>query len=333
MSVMVWELESVQKQHALQGFLPIYVHSLAVDSVLEFDLYVFNGQEMVLFRNSHLPLTSESRKELLERNLSRLYVSVADRRLYQKHIQTHISQILADRTVDEFTKASIVYDSAKELVREVFSDPIRADNIRNCQMLIESTVQYVLEGQNAFHNMLRIMSFDYTVYTHSVNVCTFSLALAHAAGIEKTNELIELGTGALLHDIGKAKIPESILHKPGPLDQAEWRTIQQHPQFGVELISETDVIPQASYLPIWQHHERLGGTGYPKRLEDGEIHVYGRIVAIADAFDAMTTNRVYREAKDSFSTLQTMSQEKDCFDPVLLRSMIELMGPVRPDIG
>jgi putative nucleotidyltransferase with HDIG domain len=315
----------------LDNFMPIFVRSLGIGNILDFDLYVFNGCEMVLFRAARLPLTSEACKSLLESNLNRLYIAKDDRSLYQKHVQTHIGQILADPTIDGFTKATIVYDSAKDLVKDLFTDPTRGEKIRDSQAFVESTVLYVLEGQNAFHNMLRVMSFDYTVYTHSVNVCTFSLALAHAAGITKTNDLIELGTGALLHDIGKVKIPEAILHKNGPLDQSEWKTIRLHPQWGVEIVSETDTIPENSYLPIQQHHERQDGTGYPNGLAGADIHIYGKIVAISDAFDAMTTNRIYRPAQSSFPALQTMAEQDEGFDKSLLQRFIKLLGPTRSE--
>jgi putative nucleotidyltransferase with HDIG domain len=324
--------ESIQKRRDFSGYIPIYTRSLTANNILDFDLYVFDGQEMILFRSSKLPLTSESCSDLLKRNLNRLYVSVTQRQEYQHFLRTNISQILADKSVDDFTKSSIVYDSAKELVKDVFADPTKCQHIKDSQAFVESTVMYVLNGRNAFHNMLRIMSFDYTVFTHSVNVCTFSLALAHAAGIEMTKDLIKLATGALLHDIGKARVPESILHKSGPLDQSEWQIMHKHPQWGVELMSETDLIPQESYIPISQHHERLNGKGYPDGLGDGHIHIYGKIVAIADAFDAMTTNRAYRAAEGTFPTLKTMSASEEGFDEPLLRRFIELMGPARPDI-
>jgi putative nucleotidyltransferase with HDIG domain len=316
----------------VSGYIPIFTHTLTVDSVLDFDLYLFDGTNIVLYRSKDLPMTTESRRELLRRNLNRLYISAEHRRQYQKYIRNHISQVLTDESVDDFTKSSIVYDCAKELVKDVFSDPTRCEHIQESQSLVESTVLYVLEGKNAFLNMLKVMSFDYSVFTHSVNVCTFSMALAHASGVDKTQELIELATGALLHDVGKARVPESILHKPGPLDRSEWDTMRRHPEWGVELMTETDLIPEASYLPIAQHHERITGKGYPKRLSREGIHVYGRIVAIADAFDAMTTNRVYRAADSTFSTLRTMSDPKQGFDEDLLRQFIKLMGPARPDL-
>jgi putative nucleotidyltransferase with HDIG domain len=321
-------VQSVHKRRSfLDGYLPIYLHSLRVDNVLDFDLYSFNGQEMVLFLANRFPFTRETLALLAKNNIRRLYISVDSRRQYQRHIQAHIAEILADPSVDGFTKSSIVYDSAVDVVRDVFESPGKGEAIKASQEFVESTVMYVLEGQNAFHNILRVMSFDYSVYTHSVNVSTFALALAHAVGIERTQELIEIGTGALLHDIGKVMIPEAILHKPGPLDESEWSTMRQHPRWGVEIISETDLIPEAAYMPIEQHHERRDGSGYPDGRCGEDIHIYGKIVAIADSFDAMTTNRVYRPAADSFSTLKELFDLKDRFDLRILEQFTRLMGP------
>ena len=324
--------QSVQKQRELLEYIPIYACSLTANNILAFDLYVFDGQDMVLFRSAQLPMTSESCGDLLKRNLNRLYVSATQRKEYQQYLRSNLNQILEDPSIDDFTKSSILYDSAKELVKDVFADPTKCQHIKESQAFVESTVLYVLREQNAFLNMLNVMSFDYSIFTHSVNVCTFSLALARAAGIDRTKELIKLATGAMLHDVGKTRIPEQILSKSGPLDQSEWQIMRKHPQWGVELISQTNLLTQESHIPILQHHERRNGQGYPAGLGPDDIHIYGRIVAIADAFDAMTTNRVYRSAEDTFSTLKTMSAEEEGFDEPLLRQFIKLLGPARPDI-
>jgi putative nucleotidyltransferase with HDIG domain len=314
-------------QAILELFLPIYVHSLRIDSILDFDLYIYNGRDVVLYRACHLPFTAKTQAALLENNVSRLYVPIDKRRQYQRYIQTHIDKVLADPSVDDFIKSSIVYDSAKELIKDVLSNPTLGENIKSSQAMVESTVLYILEGPNAFHNMLRVMSFDYSVYSHSVNVCTFSLALAHAAGINRTRELVELGTGALLHDVGKTKVSESILNKRGPLDPSEMETVRQHPRWGVELVRETDLIPEVSYLPIKQHHERENHSGYPDGVGSDEIHPYSKILAIADVFDAMTTERVYRSAIGTYPALKTMHAKKDSFDRRFLELFTRLLGP------
>jgi HD-GYP domain-containing protein (c-di-GMP phosphodiesterase class II) len=314
-------------RQCLGEYLPVYMASLRTESVLNFDLYHFNGQDMILFRAAHQPFTPKVRELLMERNIMRLYVPSSQRRLFQSYVQSNIRVILDDEEIDEFTKASIVYDSAKQLMSDVFENPTHGENIRQSQAFVEATVMYVLQGPNTLHNMLRVMSFDYTLYTHSVNVCTFSLALANAIGIEKNSELIQLGTGSLLHDVGKVKVPDTILHKPGPLDPGEFETIRQHPLWGVELVSGAGLLTPETFIPIKQHHERQDGAGYPARLKASDIHLYGRIVAIADAFDAMTTNRVYAEARSAYDTLKVMFEDKHGFDEELLRTFTKLLGP------
>lgn len=326
-------VESRHSQQGIEGYIPIFTHTLTADSILEFDLYAFDGRDMVLYRSSKFPLTAEKRQEMLRKNMHRLYVSTSQRTEYQKHLRDHIGQIINDPSIDDFTRSTIVYDSARELIKDVFADPTRGEHIRESQEFVETTVQYVLEGKNAFHNLLKVMSFDYTVFSHSVNVCTFALALGKAGGVEKTSDLVALATGALLHDVGKARVPDEILHKPGPLDQAEWQMIRRHPEWGVELMTATDLIPREAYIPIAQHHERRSGGGYPNQLKEDEIHLYGKIVAIADAFDAMTTNRVYRAAAGTYQTLETMATSSEEFDRPLLRTFIQIMGPDRPDLA
>lgn len=308
-------------------FLPICMQSLQIESILDFDLYVAVGREMVLFRASHLPFTAKARAALLENGVDRLYIPRDSRQAYQTYIRSNITRILADSSLDDFSKSSIVYDAAKELVKSVMADPTKGENIRSSQALVEATVMHVLGGQSAFHSMLRVMSYDYSTYTHSVNVCTFSLALALSSGIDATSDLVALGTGALLHDVGKTRVPDSILLKPGPLDPSEMEIVRHHPQWGVELVRQTDLIPEVSYVPIAQHHERQDHSGYPDRLGGDEIHVFGRVVAITDVFDAMTTERVYRSARDTYPTLKTMYAARESFDGKLMDHFAQLMGP------
>ena len=144
-------------------------------------------------------------------------------------------------------------------------------------------------------------------------------------------ELDKIGTGALLHDVGKTKVSDAILKKPGPLTPMEMGYIKKHPKWGYDIMKETDMISADSYSPIIQHHERENGSGYPYELIAEEIHPFSKIVAIADAFDAMTTERVYRQAINAFPALKEMYQDKGSFNRVLLEQFTKLMGPT--DLG
>lgn len=145
--------------------------------------------------------------------------------------------------------------------------------------------------ENLF-NTLRVK--DIRTVNHSYNVAFYSTLLGREAGLDHS-ELEQLKLGALLHDIGKITVPHSILLKPGRLTSEEYSMIQQHPVMGYKLLEE--YMELAPILPIvrW-HHERIDGTGYPDRLSGGSIPFLARVVSLADAFDAMTSNRVYQNS-------------------------------------
>ena len=308
-------------------YLIIYLDSLRINSILDFDLYIKKAGELVLYRSARLPFEEKNRRNLLDNNINRLYIPLDNRRNYQEYIEGNIREIIEDPEIKESTKAGIVYDSAKLLVKDVLNNPTLGENIKRSQAMVESTVTLILKGQSAFHNLLRVMSFDYYTYTHSVNVCTFSLALARFIGIENVRELNELGTGALLHDVGKTKISETILNKRGPLSKSEMQLVKNHPRWGCDIIKETDIVEPESYFPVFEHHERENGSGYPNGIGADKIHAFSKIVAIADVFDAMTTKRVYRDAMAAFPALKTMFEDKGAFEKHLLEHFTRLMGP------
>ena len=308
-------------------FMPVHLDSLRIDSILNFDLYIRTGTDYVLYRASDQPFTEENRSSLLQYNVKVLYVAGEKRHQYQEYLEANIKNIVLDPTIEETAKAGIVYDSTKLLVKDVLDNPTLGKNIQRSQSLVDSTVAFILTGRNAFHSLLRVMSFDYYTYTHSVNVCTFSLALAQFIGIDDVQELCQLGTGALLHDVGKTMIPEAVLQKRSRLSEREWELIKSHPQWGVDILKETNLIAERSYDPVLEHHEREDGSGYPRGLKSNDIHPHSKIVAIADVFDAMTTRRVYRSAVAPFVALKEIFDQEGVFDRSFLENFTLLMGP------
>jgi putative nucleotidyltransferase with HDIG domain len=151
--------------------------------------------------------------------------------------------------------------------------------------------------------------------------------LAQQMGIKDEQFMHELGVGALLHDIGKSRISERILNKRSTLTPIEFEIMKKHPKWGVEILSETNVVAESVYYPVLQHHERGDRRGYPDGLSLDEMHVYSKIVAIADSFDAMTTQRVYQKAMETFPALRIMFGLRGAYDEQLLRNFVELMGP------
>jgi HD-GYP domain-containing protein (c-di-GMP phosphodiesterase class II) len=315
------------RNRAEQKFMPILLESIRVDSVLDFDLYISVNRQLVLYRSANLPFTERTLRKLIDNQVDRLYVAFENKGKYQRYIEKNLDKILADPKVQEEKKAGILYDTSTNLVKDVLANPTYGENIQRSKDLVSQTVGYILKGREAFHNLLKITSFDYYTYTHSVNVCTFSVALAQQMGFTDDQFLHELGIGSLLHDVGKSKISDRILNKRDSLTPIEFEIMKKHPMWGVEILEDSDLIDSACHFPVLQHHERGDRRGYPQGLSLDEMHVYSKIVAIADSFDAMTTERVYQRAIDSYPALRIMFQLKGAYDEQIMRAFVELMGP------
>lgn len=147
---------------------------------------------------------------------------------------------------------------------------------------------------------------EYT-YRHSIGVAIIARLIGIAKGM-KSHELMELTMAAFLHDIGKAKIPDEILNKPGKLSAEEFNQVKQHTLLGYELISGMEGFTHRQALVVLQHHEREDGGGYPYGLTGDEIDPHSKIVAIADVFHAMISKRVYKEPIPFYAVLQRMSE-------------------------
>lgn len=212
-------------------------------------------------------------------------------------------------------------------VRKVFTevrkssrlDSIMADKTVYALVDLFKDVLDAVSGDTLFElHMGSILNKDSGLLEHSFNVALFSTIIASASGLNAT-KIKDIGIGALLHDIGKIVIPESILNKAGPLSPEEWVEIKKHPLVGYDIIRKQSAFSVLSAHCALQHHERLDGTGYPRSLKGDEIHLVGKITGIADVFEAMTAPRPYKKPilpGDVMEYLFTHSQ--DWFDPELI---------------
>lgn len=152
----------------------------------------------------------------------------------------------------------------------------------------------------ASHQDAMIMLMDMSVtdnylYQHSLNVCIYTSMLGMSAGYDR-EQLMTVGLGALLHDLGKTHIPQEILKKPGKLTSAEFEAMKKHAEIGYRLLKDEPNMPLLSAHCAFQHHERVNGSGYPRGIDGSDIHEYAKWIGLVDSYDAMTTSRVYRGA-------------------------------------
>lgn len=170
--------------------------------------------------------------------------------------------------------------------------------------------------RNSLHllDMMQCLrGFDDLTYTHSMNVALICNVIGSWAGFSE-DDLNTLMLCGLLHDIGKLKIPAEIIQKPGKLTDEEFDLIRSHPKLGYDILRSKNLDDRIK-LAALQHHERYDGKGYPRQLAGIEINEYASIVAIADVYDAMTSNRIYRKGICPFTVISMFEKEKDLYNP------------------
>ena len=160
-------------------------------------------------------------------------------------------------------------------------------------------------------SMLKV-SDEYT-FKHSVDVATMSMIIGKKYGL-KEEEIHEIGIAGLLHDVGKAKIPNEVLNKPGRLTDEEFALMKQHSLFGFEILKRKNNFPDSIMKGVLQHHEKINGRGYPLGVAADKIHRYARIIAVADVYDALVTERPYKSAfskRDAVEMIMAMTGDLD----------------------
>jgi HD-GYP domain-containing protein (c-di-GMP phosphodiesterase class II) len=171
----------------------------------------------------------------------------------------------------------------------------QAVNPTKVRTVVRSLVDSVLNNRYSMLQLSGLKNYDEYTFYHSVNVAILSLALGSLLTKDE-KFLTSLGTGALMHDIGKLSVGHDIINKPGQLSPEEWEAMQRHPLLGAEMIAMMPGMDKSAIVCVLEHHMRLDGSGYPKRPQPRPQHVVSRIVAVADAYDAMTSRRSYSAA-------------------------------------
>ena len=193
------------------------------------------------------------------------------------------------------------------------------ENLRTANRRLSDAYEATIEGWS--HAMdLR----DRETEGHSRRVTELSIKLAQAMGMSD-EEIVHMRHGALLHDMGKIGIPDSILHKPTDLTEQEWATMRQHPRFAFEMLNSIEYLREALQIPYF-HHEKWDGTGYPQGLQGEQIPIAARIFAVADVWDALTSDRPYRPAWSREAALNYIQEQSGMhFDPQVVELFFKVI--------
>lgn len=224
----------------------------------------------------------------------------------------------------EFTYFQDAFIGSVEDLSDSLHDVVNKNSRVDVQNMLAEVNAIIAQSRTPFHllNMLQCMrGFDDLTYVHSMNVALISHVIGKWMGLPK-EELDVLTIAGLLHDIGKLHIPPEIISKPGKLTDAEFNIIHFHPKFGHEIVKTKHLDPRVALVTL-QHHERIDGSGYPAGLKGKDMETFSKIVAIADVYDAMTANRVYRSGLCPFKVMAAFEKERHLYDPSILYMFLQ----------
>ncbi len=315
------------------SFFSVAPDLIACDRRLAYDLYINAAGQGV---NENF-VRIFPREEVLERSdLTEMTLKYQNFYVLEAQRSAYLASLIKSDEFNDLTKTSVIKESAIKHLDDLFSGDkklsteLLAQSIEACRDSVAGMLSVIKDYRiSRIQGLIANLSFhDFYTYDHSVNVSMYAIALLRKVKKSASDrELTEIGLGGLLHDLGKIKIPTHIINRPGRLSEAEYRIIKKHPDMGKALISEQKreftvegVDFRVIERIIHEHHENYNGSGYPSGLSEEKIHLYARITAIADFFDAITTKRSYHaplSTEDALCVMEKSAGKK--IDPELFR--------------
>lgn len=256
-------------------------------------------------------------------------VSLTNKYLNRLKEMGYYSIFVSDDFDDEVELNDVIQDSTRNFaigqVKSLFKSTMESNGGKNnfdlnngIKNITDSIISDISGNSNLMIDLYSLKTHDDYTFQHSVNVCVLAIVLGVKAGLNGI-ELRELARGAMLHDIGKMHIPFEILSKDSLLTDEEYEIVKRHTNEGFSfLLNDSNVSPKIAIV-AYQHHERFDGTGYPDGIGGEQMHLYSKIVALIDTYDALTSDRVYRKRYNNDKALSIINEESEGkFEPKLL---------------
>ena len=292
--------------------------------LIPFNLFVPTKRgRLVLFCRAGFPVT-EKHLFILRNNDRSIYISGDDYEVYIGYASKRIKEIIDDRRIRVADKAGIVHGIARRAIKKVLEKPHSEESVGQAKEVVDVFIDLIKTSPEAAGHLLALSSLNPYEFSHSINVCTFCLLMGQRLLGRENEVLPRLGIGGLLHDIGKTQIDPIIIFKQGKLTQEELQEVRRHAVLGAEIATKHG-LPDVVVEVCRSHHERIDGSGYPDGLKGTDIGRAARIAAIADVYDALTSERVYSRSRHHLDALSVIASEIEGFDPAVFGALLDIV--------
>jgi len=304
----------VEFNPAEMGVAPLALQVLLADEPTPCDLYlpILNNEtkkvEMTLAVAAGDTFQARWRDRLVKTGQERVFVPVEEGEALHEYFQEHAAAILdaPDATIKK--RSMVVREMATLNLRVLFGGDMSPRALDGAVGSAQETVTYMARNPLILTNLSEVLKSDYTVYTHSVNVSMVAMAFGKYLGLTD-GQVNSLGMGGLLHDVGMSRLPRALLEKRGRFTPDERKMMNRHPRSGYKALLPIGAVPYDVLMITLHHHENADGTGYPDRLPAERTPRLARITKVCDAFDAMTSQRPYQDARPPYEAATTLIQD------------------------
>jgi HD-GYP domain-containing protein (c-di-GMP phosphodiesterase class II) len=282
-----------QVHDRIAGFVPVPVRTLRATKTDAADLFVQyepNSEPVLYCRGGSHP-DEKQFAELAEIGMENLYVRSDDFCNLSNDVLTSLDSLLKQRDIQRTEKFAALQIAVAVTVEQTLRLVDCGKFHALAKKVGDDLVGLFSDGDVLPRELFRMARHDFNTFTHVTNVAGYCVLLARKLGIKNENELQKIATASILHDLGKRFIPARILTKTTPLTPEERETIESHPTRGYIELCEKGELDFGQLMMVYQHHERMDGTGYPVGVLGNEIHPWARMLAVVDVFDTMTAKR------------------------------------------
>ncbi|MGD8563139.1 MAG: HD domain-containing phosphohydrolase [Desulfarculaceae bacterium] len=294
----------------LEEYFPISPLMMFPQASGDFEVHLKQETGYVLYTVAGESFTPEHRQNLFDHGVEEVYIPGSQRQAYDEYVETNLGEILLEEKLPLEIRSKAFYDSSVKVVGDAFETkmPVHPSDIHYQRVLklVEFAVEF-LSREDSLRGVAKLISHNYGIYTHCLHVLIYTTAVLEAFDVDEET-IIQCGLGAILHDIGKTRIPKEILEKRGELDPEEWEIIKRHPNLGLAACAQLPLSPVAIHCILF-HHEKLDGSGYPAALTSDDIPFAAKVVSLANTYDSLTTERPYAQALAPFEALSIIKEQ------------------------
>jgi len=307
-------------------YSPIVLDSINHKNFPEVELFVKLDAKYTLYKPEKTKLTIHNIERLRENGTEFVYINSKDSDEVQEHVEIRLADSGAVNILSQYSKNLIFGQMIIKCIDDVFRQSNHADSFDKCQRILEK-ISFKFENRNELFKLFSKLedNFDKYLIKHSAQTAILAMYMGEKLFDAGRDDLISVGAGAMLHDIGMLSVSSDITDKEDALSENEYYRVKLHPKYGVSLLDNAGVTNLIVHNITLSHHERYDGSGYPRGLAGNDIPRHAMLVSICDIYCALTMNRPYKAASAPDAALRTLKHEKILFDPAILEGFLGIM--------